>query len=77
MFCFCSDLERVNLSSFKAFKIENMSGMFFFCSQLKEVNLENYEFSERINVKEMFVNNPENINILSGNKEIPRDAFEF
>ena len=36
MFCGCSSLNSINLSSFNTSNVTNMSGMFFNCSSLKK-----------------------------------------
>ena len=77
MFCFCSKLSKIDLSSFNTSSTENMSGLFFFCSNLHEVNISNIEFNDQTNMHGMFVNNPDDIRIFSGNKKLPKIAFEM
>ena len=50
MFCGCSSLQSINLSSFNTTKVKNMSWMFFGCSSLQSINLSSFNI---INVKDM------------------------
>ena len=43
MFCGCSGLKELNLSTFKTDKVTNMSYMFSGCSRLKELNLSSFK----------------------------------
>ena len=58
MFFCCSNLESIDLSSFKATNITNMCSMFFECSNLKYVNLSSFKTNKAINMSYMFFNCP-------------------
>ena len=42
MFCKCSSLERINLSSFNTNNVRNMKGMFFGCHSLEDLDISNF-----------------------------------
>ena len=49
----CSELTSLNINSFKADNVEDLSYMFYNCNNLKEMN---FEAKQPINISNMFKN---------------------
>ena len=56
MFCDCSSLKEINLSSFNTNQVTNMSFMFDGCSSLKEINLTSFNTNQVTDMWRMFYN---------------------
>ena len=54
MFCNCSSLKTIDLSSFNTNKVTNMSWMFFNCSSLKSIDLSSFNTNKVTNMSYMF-----------------------
>ena len=50
MFCYCSSLKEINLSSFDTSQVTNMSDMFYKCFSLKELNLSSFNTNQVTNI---------------------------
>jgi len=69
MFCRCSGLKEINLTSFKTDNVTDMSFMFFGCYGLKEINLTSFKTDNVTNISWMFCG-------CSGLKEINLTSFK-
>ena len=54
MFCDCSKITNIDLSSFDTNYVTNMSYMFFCCSKLTDINLSSFDTKNVTNMKGMF-----------------------
>ena len=76
MFCDCTSLETINLSTFDTSKVTNMSKMFCNCESLIELNLENFDVNKVTNMKNMFENISKTCNPKITNNKLKNQFFK-
>ena len=54
MFCNCSNIKSIDLSSFDSTEVTNMGGMFYGCQNLRSINLSNFNTSKVTDMSDMF-----------------------
>ena len=71
LFCDCSNIISIDLSSLDTKQVTNMYGMFIGCKKLKNINFTNFDTKKVTNMKCMFsgCNNLDEINLSSFNTE--------
>ena len=71
MFYNCTNLEKLDLSSFDTKNVTDMRGMFYLTSSLQELDLSNFDTSKVTNMRTMFYNctNLEKLDLSSFNME--------
>jgi len=80
IFCNCFSLQSIDLSSFNADNVTNMSDMFFGCSSLKSINLSSLNTNNVTNMSNMFFgcSSLESINLSSFNIDnVANMSFRF
>ena len=70
MFCDCSSLQEINLSSFNTSNATNMELMFCKCSSLKKINLSSFNTNNVTDMSEMFSDIPISCNLKCNDRNI-------
>ena len=71
MYCKCSSLKSIDLSSFNTSNVKDIRGMFFGCSSLESIDLSSFNTSNVNNMDLMFYNcsSLKKDNIILNNKD--------